>query len=79
MEVAGNILRFQAIFFIKIEKSVQNWQQEDGVLFSGIKGKVVLDLVTDWFRKMFSFLEEGAGPYFFVFLPKVKKFKLNDT
>lgn len=78
MEVVGNILHFQATFFIKIERQyrINEWMVFSLVEFSLVGLK---DLVTGWFRKMFSFLEEGGGPYFFVFLSKVKHFKLNDN
>lgn len=44
------------------------------IYISGVKGKVVLDLVTNWFREMFSFLEEGGGLYF-CFPPQSEKFE----
>lgn len=78
MEVAGNILHFQVIFFIRIESQ---YRINERLMFSLVGFSLVRlkDLVTGWFRKMFSFLEEGRGPYFFVFLSRVKRFKLNDS
>lgn len=78
MEVAGNILHFQVIFFIRIESL---YRINARMMFSLVEFSLVRlkDLVTGWFRKTFSFLEEGGGPYFFVFLSKVKRFKLNDN
>lgn len=70
MEVVGNILHFLATFFIKIESQCTIDNKRMVFCISGIKGKVVLDRVTDWFREMFSFLEEGGGLCFCFSSPK---------
>lgn len=70
MEVVGNILHFLATFFIKIESQCTIDNKRMVFCISGIKGKVVLDLVTNWFREMFSFLEEGEGLCFCFSSPK---------
>lgn len=74
MEVVGNTLHFPATFFIKIESQCTVDNKRMVFYISGVKGKVVLDLVTNWFREMLSFLEEGGGLYF-CFPPQSEKFE----
>lgn len=73
MVVVGNILHFLATFFIKIENQCPIDNKRMVFNISGLKGKVVLDLVTNWFREMFSFIE-GGGLYF-CFPPQSEKFQ----
>lgn len=69
MEVVGNTRPFQAIFFIRIENQYRIDNERMVFYLVGLS-ETTPALVTDWFRKTFSLLEEGGGPYLFFSSPR---------